>query len=57
LAETDWAVIRKVEENVDIPLYITNARRALRAQAAGIKEDINRLTTVLDVLEFTYNLG
>ena len=54
LAETDWYVIRKADNNDAIPEDIQTARTDLRTQSATVENEINALTTKKEVVLYDF---
>ena len=45
LAETDWAVIRKADTNIDVPANIQQWRNEIRLAAAAMEDQITQAAT------------
>jgi hypothetical protein len=60
LAQTDWAVIRKTDTNIDIPANIQQWRNEIRLTASTMEDAISQATTIQDLenlmLRYTTNL-
>lgn len=60
LAQTDWAVIRKTDTNIDIPTNIQQWRNEIRLTASTMEDAISQATTIQDLenlmLRYTTNL-
>ena len=60
LSQTDWAVIRKIDTNIEIPANIQQWRNEIRLTASTMKDAISQATTVQDLenlmLRYTTNL-
>jgi len=60
LSQTDWAVIRKTDTNIDIPANIQQWRNEIRLTASIMEDAISQATTVQDLenlmLRYTTNL-
>lgn len=54
LAETDWYVIRKTDNNDAIPSDVQTARTNLRTQAATVETEINALTEKKEVVLYDF---
>ena len=54
LAETDWYVIRKTDNNDAIPSDVQTARINLRTQSATIETEINALTEKKEVVLYDF---
>ena len=54
LAETDWYVIRKTDNNDAIPSDIQTARTNLRTQSATVETEINALTEKKEVVLYDF---
>ena len=52
LAETDWYVIRNIDNGTEIPGEIQEARQELRNQSDSVESEINALTTKKAVVSF-----
>ena len=59
MAQTDWAVIRKTDTNIDIPTNIQQWRNDIRLTASTMEDAISQATTVQDLenlmLRYTTN--
>ena len=59
LAQTDWAVIRKTDTNIDIPTNIQQWRNEIRLTASTMEDAISQATTIQDLenlmLRYTTN--
>jgi hypothetical protein len=58
LAETDWAVIRKADTNIDVPANIQQWRNEIRLAAAAMEDQITQAATTdaVAALFLTYTL-
>lgn len=54
LAETDWYVIRKTDNNDAIPSDVQTARTTLRTQSATVETEINALTEKKEVVLYDF---
>ena len=54
LAETDWYVIRKTDNNDAIPADVQTARTNLRTQSATVETEINALTEKKEVVLYDF---
>ena len=54
LAETDWYVIRKTDNNDAIPSDVQTARTNLRTQSATVETEINALTEKKEVVLYDF---
>ena len=54
LAETDWYVIRKTDNNDAIPSNVQTARTNLRTQSATVETEINALTEKKEVVLYDF---
>ena len=54
LAETDWYVIRKTDNNDAIPSDVQTARTNLRTQAATVETEINALTEKKEIVLYDF---
>tara|TARA_B100001059_G_scaffold215575_1_gene233190 strand:+ start:308 stop:766 length:459 start_codon:yes stop_codon:yes gene_type:complete len=54
LEETDWYILRKAERNIDIPLEITAERNNLFAELETKENEINALTTKVDIVTYEF---
>jgi len=54
LAETDWYVIRKTDNNDAIPSDVQTARTNLRTQPATVETEINALTEKKEVVLYDF---
>ena len=54
LAETDWYVIRKTDNNDAIPNDVQTARTNLRTQSATVETEINALTEKKEVVLYNF---
>ena len=54
LAETDWYVIRKTDNNDAIPGDVQTARTNLRTQSATVETEINALTEKKEVVLYDF---
>ena len=54
LAETDWYVIRKADNNDAIPSDVQTARTNLRTQSATVETEINALTEKKEVVLYDF---
>jgi len=54
LAETDWYVIRKTDNNDAIPNDVQTARTNLRTQSATVETEINALTEKKEVVLYDF---
>ena len=52
LAETDWYIIRNIDNGTEIPGEIQEARQELRNQSDSVESEINALTTKKAVVSF-----
>lgn len=48
LANTDWMVLRYVEDGTTIPTQVANRRSVIRAKATSITQAINQCTTIAE---------
>ena len=54
LAETDWYIIRKTDNNDAIPSDVQTARTNLRTQSATVETEINALTEKKEVVLYDF---
>ena len=54
LQKTDWYVIRKADNNNEIPEDVQTARADLRAQSTTVENEINALTTKKEVVLYDF---
>jgi hypothetical protein len=54
LAKTDWYIIREMDNGVDVPADIVDARVALRELSDTVESEINELTTKSKVITYDF---
>jgi len=54
LAKTDWYIIREMDNGVDVPADIVDARVALRELSDIVESEINELTTKSKVITYDF---
>jgi len=54
LAKTDWYIIREMDNGVDVPADIVDARVALRELSDTVESEINALTTKAKVITYDF---
>jgi len=54
LAKTDWYIIREMDNGVDVPADIVDARVALRELSDTVESEINALTTKSKVITYDF---
>ena len=54
LAKTDWYIIREMDNGVDVPADIVDARIALRELSDIVESEINELTTKSKVITYDF---
>lgn len=54
LAKTDWYIIREMDNGVDVPEDIVDARVALRELSDTVESEINALTTKAKVITYDF---
>ena len=54
LAKTDWYIIRSVDNGVEIPSEIQEARQDLRNTSDTVEQEINALTTKAKVITYDF---
>ena len=54
LAQTDWYIIRKMDNGADVPSEIQEARQDLRNTSDTVESEINAITTKVGVITYDF---
>ena len=54
LAQTDWYIIRKIDNGADVPSEIQEARQDLRNTSDTVESEINAITTKVGVITYDF---
>jgi hypothetical protein len=54
LSQTDWYIIRNIDNGVEVPSEITSERQALRETSSNVENEINALTTKAEVMSYDF---
>ena len=52
--QTDWYIIREMENGTEVPSEITSKRQTLRDTANATEIEINELITIEEIITFDY---